>query len=72
MKEWLRQGTMIRAISFKGGAPASKVSLERDWEKRVNNTKKRLKSRDTYLWGPALHVFCYFGKTRGEVTGSEC
>ena len=47
MKEWLRQGTMIRATSFTGGVPASRVSLERDWEKRVNNIKERPKFRDT-------------------------
>ena len=47
MKEWLRQGTMIRATSFTGGAPASRVSLERAWEKRVNNIKERPKFRDT-------------------------
>ena len=47
MKERLRQGTMVRATSFMGGAPVSKVSLERDCEKRVNNIKQRLKLRDT-------------------------
>ena len=57
MKEWLRQGTMIRATSFMRGAPTSKVSLERDWEKRVNNIKERL-SPEIHTCG-GLH-YMYF------------